>query len=48
MSEESPAKEKLTRLGNLAEGLMLKYDNGHDSALDKICNVNLLRAQIYL
>lgn len=43
-----PMKEKMTRLKNLAEGMMVKYDNGHDSALDKMSNINLVRAQLLL
>lgn len=43
-----PMKEKMTRLKNLAEGMMVKYDNGHDSALDKMSSINLVRAQLLL
>jgi hypothetical protein len=27
---------------------MVRYDNGHEEVLDKISNVNLLRAQLLL
>ena len=46
--DASPVKDKLTRLGNLAEGLKIKYENGRESALDKMCNINLLRANLLL
>ena len=43
-----PVKEKLARLRNLVDGEKLKYDNGHDASLEKMSNINLLRAQLLL
>lgn len=46
--DDWPVKEKLARLRNLVDGEKLKYDNGHDASLEKMSNINLLRAQLLL